>query len=360
MKASVPNLPKRVSLVAQTVNCLREGIRAGHWKERLPGERELCAKLQVGRRTLRGALEELQRQGWLEVADRKARRIRRETPAPGRSGEKKVVAVLSPRPMIELLPATMFVMDALRASLAEANCAVEFHVNRGCFSAKPSRALEELVNQHPADVWLIIGSKEPMQRWFLQRRLPCLVTGSFAWDIALPSVDVDYRAACHHAGGLLWRKGYRHVALVLHRDVYGGDVESEAGLRDALRSLAGTHLEVLRHDGTSAHVCALVDKALGSARSPTAFVVAGTMQVVTVMMHLARRGKRIPGDVAVICRDDDPFLQAAVPTVARYSTDRTAFARRLALAARQLAETGSLPAHAIRLMPKLLDGESLG
>jgi DNA-binding LacI/PurR family transcriptional regulator len=101
-----------------------------------------------------------------------------------------------------------------------------------------------------------------------------------------------------------------------------------------------------------------VDKALQTGAPPTAFLVAGTMQVVTVMMHLTRRGKAIPRDIAVISRDDDPFLQAAVPPVTRYAVDRQQFARRLALAARQLAETGALPAHAVRLMPKLLQGET--
>jgi DNA-binding LacI/PurR family transcriptional regulator len=170
---------------------------------------------------------------------------------------------------------------------------------------------------------------------------------------------VDYRAACRHAGGVLWRKGHRSVALVLQQDAYGGDEASEEGLREALSHLAGTQLEVLRHDGTSGHLCELLDKCLQMRRPPTAFVVAGTMQVVTVMMHLTRRGKSIPRDVAVISRDDDPFLQAAVPPVARYAVDRGQFARRLALAARQLAETGSFPAHAIRLMPKLLKGETV-
>ena len=35
-------LPKRVSLVAQTVQSLRTALDAGYWRERMPGERELC------------------------------------------------------------------------------------------------------------------------------------------------------------------------------------------------------------------------------------------------------------------------------------------------------------------------------
>jgi DNA-binding LacI/PurR family transcriptional regulator len=87
--------------------------------------------------------------------------------------------------------------------------------------------------------------------------------------------------------------------------------------------------------------------------------VARAPHVLTVMMHLMRRGKRIPQDVAVISRDDDLFLQSTSPVVTRYAINTAQFTRRLSMAARQLAETGTLPAHAIRLMPQFLPGETV-
>ena len=74
--SSSPRLPQRVSLVTQTAQSLRESMLAGHWHGHLPGERELCARLQVSRHTLRAALQMLQREGSLEVADRQRRRIK--------------------------------------------------------------------------------------------------------------------------------------------------------------------------------------------------------------------------------------------------------------------------------------------
>jgi DNA-binding GntR family transcriptional regulator len=49
-------LPQRASLVAQTVEVLREAIAAGEWPQWLPGELELTDRLQVSRVTLRAAL----------------------------------------------------------------------------------------------------------------------------------------------------------------------------------------------------------------------------------------------------------------------------------------------------------------
>ena len=246
-------------------------------------------------------------------------------------------------------------------SLATAGYVTGLHVNPACFSSKPDRALDQLVRAHPAAVWVVLGSKESLQRWFIRRQIPALVIGSCAPEFALPSLDVDLRAACRHACGLLLRKGHRQLALVLPQDAYAGDVVSEEGFREALAASPETaRLRVLRHDGTTPHLCSLLDAALQSASPPTAFVVAPAVQVLTVMLHLLRRGRRIPQDAAVISRADDPVLQAATPVVARYAINPEQFARRLSTAVRQLAETGTLPAHAIRLMPAFLPGETAG
>jgi DNA-binding FadR family transcriptional regulator len=54
---SGPKPPQRVSLAGLTAQSLRDSMQAGHWQGHLPGERELCARLQVSRSTLRSALD---------------------------------------------------------------------------------------------------------------------------------------------------------------------------------------------------------------------------------------------------------------------------------------------------------------
>jgi len=357
--APTPALPQRLSLVAQTSHSLREGIRTGYWREYLPAERELCARLQISRRTLRAALEALQREGLLRVEGRARRIVSRRHSSAARAGRSRVVTVLAARSPRELHPTAMLLLDTLRDNLARAGFRIDFHANPSCFSARPARALAKVAHQNPGAVWVTFGSREPMQRWFMQRLLPLLVLGSCRPGIALPSIDVDFHATCRHAGDVLWRKGHRRFAVVLPRDAFDGDDESERGFREALRPHPEARLRVLRHNGSAAHLCSLLDAALRESAPPTGFFVAHPRDALTVLTHLLRRGKRVPQDAAVLARDDESYLAHTSPVLSRYATDPQHFARKVSAAVRTLAETYTLAPKAIRLMPAFIAGETV-
>ncbi|MFM7604314.1 MAG: substrate-binding domain-containing protein [Prosthecobacter sp.] len=357
--STAPKLPQRQSLVTQTVESLREGLEKGHWEGHLPGERELCEALQVSRRTLRAALEELQRQGWLKVSGRQRREIQQAPKAPRPPKTSKVIGVLTSASILTMAPHIAYVMDTLRSKLTAAGYAVRVHAQPGCYTASPARALEKFFSEHPATAWVVLSAELPMQRWLAAKGLPCFLMGSPGKGISLPSLDMDFHAACHHAGTMLWRKGHRRIAFVVPKGQYGGDIASEEGLRSALASLPGTKLRVLRHDTTVPNLCRTLDDALRGPDAPTAYFVARPSFVITTMMHLMRRGKRIPQDVAVLSRDNDPTLDATTPTICRYGVEPRQLASRVVLAVRQLAENGSAASGSVKLMPSYMPGETV-
>ncbi len=352
-------LPQRISLVGETTRALRLAIAEGAWVDFLPGERELCERFQVSRPTLRSALGELEQAGEIERSPRRrSRLLRARHSAPRRASPGRVIAAIAPAPLLAMAPSAVVTVDALRTHLARAGFQLEIFVRPACFSKKPERALRDLTARTSAAAWLTLGSREPMQRWFHRSGLPCLVAGSCATGIPLPSVDLDYRATCRHAGTLLGKKGHRSVVLCLPESATGGEAESEAGLRESFAAGVSTSLTVLRHNGSPDHLRALLDAALRSATPPTGILVARGIHVLTVLTHLQRRGLSLPRDIALISRDDEPFLAHVTPSVARYAVDPALFPRKLSQAALKLAETGSFPPHAVRLIPEYLPGES--
>ncbi len=56
-------IPQRRSLVAQTVEILRGMIQNGEWDTHLPTEAQLQERMQVGRNTVRAALEVMEKEG---------------------------------------------------------------------------------------------------------------------------------------------------------------------------------------------------------------------------------------------------------------------------------------------------------
>lgn len=349
-------VPRRISLVSQTVESLRAHLRAGHWQQRLPAERELCRQLQVSRHTLRAALAELESGGLVTLTGR----IRQGTAAKrSRSAHSSRVIVLLPDPLETFAPRILFMLNVLRADLTGAGYTIELAVAPACFSAKPVKALGKLTQGNRAAVWVALGSKAPMQQWFLQHRLPLLVIGSAGPGMALPSFDIDHYAACRHAGDLLWRKGHRRLALVQPLNTFGGDLDSERGFREALSHHPEARLRVIRHDGTAAHLRSLLDKTLRTDHPPTGYLVVDARHALTVATHLMRRGLRLPQDAAVLARDHESYLDQTSPIVSHYVVDPGQFARKVSKAVRELAETGVLAPRAIRIIPKFIAGETV-
>lgn len=348
---------RRASLAESAAQVLLAQLDAGRWSDFLPGERFLCEQLQISRPTLRQALQVLERKGRLEVTPGRQRRIigRRATGIP--ASRRQVIGVLSSLPMQALPPFVLFWIDEVRSDLAKAGYQLEFHGNAPCATRHPARTLERLVHGAPASVWILLLTAPPVQRWFQERKLPCLVAGSCAPEVSLPSVDVDYRATCRHAVGVFRRSGHVRLALVIPAGGLVGDAASEAGFLDVADN--GPPPLILRHDGTPEDIVHKVGNCLRAPCPPTGFLVARSAHVLTVLTWLLRRGCQLPSKVALISRDDDAFLDFVTPRVARYSSNPVVFARRVSGAVLQMARSGSAPVRPIRQMPKFLPGETV-
>src|SRR5690606_13022280 len=140
--------------------------------------------------------------------------------------------------------------------------------------------LKKLAQRAPTAAWVLFRSTPEMQRWFASHGVPAVIAGSCAEGVSLPSVDLDYRAACRHAAAMLQREGHRRIALLLPDAAHGGDTESEHGFREAFASPDAEAL-VLRHRESAEQVVKRLDAALRLDAAPTAFLVARSIHTLT-------------------------------------------------------------------------------
>ncbi len=353
-------LLQRKSLVSQTVEILRQAIQGGSWPEHLPGELELCQQLQISRTTLRAALQVLTREGWLSSSQGRRRDVLKRAVRGRVARPSRRVVLLTPEPPHRLGTFSMYWMDDLREHLAETDCHLEVHTSRVCFSARPELALERLARDLRPAAWVLYLSTEAMQRWFSTRALPCAVAGSRHAEMQLHSVDVDYHAIGQHAAWQFLSRSHRRL-LVLARDGgFAGDLKTIAGVREACARTNGASVRVAQHNSTVAGIARLLEREFRASEPPSALLVANSVYVLTALSWLARHRVAVPGAVSLIARDSEPFLDFAVPSVARYVLPPTRFARRLSRVVLALARGEVVRALDQRLEPEFVPGETLG
>lgn len=349
-------LPQRTSLVAQTTEVLREAIAAGQWPRWLPGELELARRLHVSRVTLRAALALLEREEWIRAGQGRRREIIRQRTARPAPAAGRDVVLLSPVPLHRLPTSTVFWMDELREHLDASGWPLEILESTAAYSRRPAHALEELAARlHPAG-WVLYHSTPEMQRWFSGHGRAVVIAGSRHPGIQLTAVDRDHAACCRHAAGRFLAARHRRLAMVRPDTALAGDVESVAGFETG----AGTEVPSAIHNGTVRGITAGLERIFARQPHPTGLFVFNSSHLLTVLGWLQQRGLRVPRDVSVICRDDEPFLESVLPAPARYSLNPALFARKISRLATSLVTGDPSRTRQHRLMPDFVRGATLG
>lgn len=349
-------LPRRASLVAQTKEILREMIANGTWDRWLPGEVELSQRLGVSRMTLRAALAELERARWVRAGQGKRRELtkkaqRRVTPGT----ENRSVVLISPVALHHLPTPTIYWIDELREHMDAAGWPLEVRESAAAYRARPGHALDELAGRLKPAGWVLYRSTPGMQKWFSEKGHLAVVAGSTHPEIGLPAVDKDYRACCRHAAGKFRAAGHQHLAVVRPESSLAGDMDSVAGFQEGV----GANVVEAVHDGTVRGIARSLERLFAAHPQITGLFVFHAAHLLTVFGWLQRRGTRVPDDVSLICRDDEPFLASMLPCPARYSLSPALYARKISRLVADLVTGSVLLPRQYRIMPAFECGETL-
>jgi DNA-binding LacI/PurR family transcriptional regulator len=346
------------SIARQLAQVLRDEIGRGAWDRALPGERQLAERFHVSRKTVRKALAELRAEGGLRTERSRgsliaAKRGSRREPSPR-------LALLLPEPLEGSRPFTALWVARLMGLLQENGHPLQIVHGAKYFGANAARSLARLTQTNPARCWIVARSNRPLQEWFAASGLPTLVCGSAHPGVALPSVDIDHRALCRHAAGVFLRHGHRRLALFLEHGGHGGDAESEQGFREGFASTSDA-IEplVCTPERTAASIIRDLRRLLARPLPPTGLLLSNSYSYLTVISYLASLGLRVPRDVSVVSRDEETFLRFLHPSPTYYATSPAKFAHALHQALQRILG-GDRSAFAIRIMPGLVKGESVG
>ncbi len=358
-----PTSRRFTSLPAQVADALRQGIGQHAWKEWLPGERALTETFQISRKTLRKALAQLQAEGLVKAEHGLGNRI--IAPASDtetvRASEESAVALLTPDPIEQMRLHTLLWINRLKSMLIENRVRLYAFDGHKFFSRQPANALEKLVAQQSVSCWILANSTKATQRWFCENKVPCVIAGSCHPGIDLPFVDLDHYALCRHAAGVLLAAGHRRVALLNERSGRAGDMESEAGFVAGVRESrrASAVPLVMYHDHSAASLSRVLNSLLNMSNPPTALLASNSASYLTVISVLAQRGLRVPGDISVVSRDDEPFLSFLLPAPSRYTSSPNAYAKKILKPLMQVLQGEAVSPRGTRIIPTYTKGASL-
>ncbi len=353
---------KFCSLPSQVADHLKAEIAKGRWQEWLPGERTLAESLQVSRRSLSTAIDQLKKEGVIRSERGRGNRILQ---AAGNASNENTLSVglLTPEPLEDLRPGASLWVNSLQVLLSQNNGRLTPFYGHKYFTRHPANALRKLTQNSPKKCWVLTQSTHETQAWFEEHRVPCVLAGTRHADVNLPDVDFDAHALCFHAANTALSLGHRQIALLL-TEVPGfiaSEVAAEAGFREAFskRKLEDASPIVVWHHRSRDHLLRILERLFHMPSPPTAILTTHGMNYLTVTSYMTQLGLKVPDDVSLISRTDDVFLDAILPTPTRYRCDPQVQAGRLFKMIVAMTSNQPISQRHIRIEPRFIRGESL-
>jgi len=291
------------------------------WGQRLAGEHELADRLGVGRKTVRGALAELELAGMLERRVGAGTFVRLRPGVAGKERGRLARLLVVVREPVEDIPAWIFEGRLLRALT---DCAPRLRAE--CQVLVPGRegdaarlADEASLREFDGFISVSVDDRGLLSRWSELRRGPLVLLDCFVTCLpAVAIVDDGFsgsRAVTRH----LVKLGHRRIAFLNCANPGLRNPDKIAGYRAALaeKGLPADPALVREApadgegDGQEAFAVQAVGELLALPEPPTAIVGFDDLYALPALRELERRGLAVGADVSVAGQGDGAARQGA-------------------------------------------------
>jgi len=155
--------------------------------------------------------------------------------------------------------------------------------------------------------------------------------------------------------------GHKRIVFLLENLSKAGDQASARGFLDGIAAASNPRVsgQVLHYNNTVRGVTRTLGRLFASSERPTAMLITNPYFYILVHTCLYEMGLRVPGDVSLVCRDDDSFLAYTKPDPTRYSFESAVFARHLFKLIMKTIDGVPILKRDIRIMPDYHRGATL-
>jgi len=342
------------NITDQVADLLREGMLSGRWRDTLPGRDQLAVELGVSHTTMEAAMRRLTKEGLLvsQGTGKRRRIVLSESHVVPRDFR---IHFLSYESFSPGLPQTL----DLLAQLRKAGFAVEAAPKSLLDLDMDAKRVARLVQQNPADAWIIASGSREVLEWFSQQPAPSYAYFGNKADIPIAGCSV--RRNMTVLTRRLFELGHRRIVLLVR----------EEHLKPKLSFFASLFMESLQEMGLSPNSYNLPAwgyqpeglrrclDALYKVTPPTALITTETSILLAVRDYQARRGIIAPRDVSLISLDQSPVFAWCDPLVAHFVWDARSLNRRVVRWAKNVV-LGKDDRRQIFTAAKFIEGGTIG
>jgi DNA-binding LacI/PurR family transcriptional regulator len=338
----------------QVVDLLRDGIRSGRWRDTLPGRDQLAGELGVSHTTVEAAMRRLAKEGMLvsQGAGKRRRIVLSECHVVPRDFRVHFLSYESFSPglpqvldLLGQLRKAGFAVEAAPKSLLD----LDMDVNR----------VARLVQQNPADAWIVASGSREVLEWFSQQPTPSYAYFGNKADIPIAGCTVrrDMPMLIRRLAEL----GHRRIVLLIR----------EEHLKPKLSFFARLFLEALEEAGITPgsynlpawgyqpEGLRLCLDSLYKVTPPTVLITTEMSILLAVRDYQAYRGIMAPRHVSLISLDQSPFFAWCDPLVAHFVWDTKSINRRIVRWAKHVA-IGKEDLRQVFTTAKFVEGGTIG